>query len=129
MLRTPLSPYALPVTSPLAGWVKCPSCGFAKNRIDVSRVVARTRCSECSAQLEVAPQKPPWKFRDGLVEIDGVTVIGAPVAKSAPPPARPEPQRRPARRRTDPRVALLAFVLLLAVVVGTAVVWARFGRH
>ena len=107
--------------------MKCPSCGFAKNRIDVSRVESRTRCRECSAQLEVAPQEPPWKFRDGLVEIEGVTVIGA--AKSASPPARPEPPRRAARRRTDPRVALLAFLLLLVVVVGTALVWARFGRH
>ena len=107
--------------------MKCPSCGFAKNRIDVSRVVSRTRCRECSAQLEVAPQEPPWKFRDGLVEIEGVTVIGA--AKSASPPARPEPPRRAARRRTDPRVALLAFLLLRVGVVGTALVWARFGRH
>ena len=94
----------------------------------MSRVVSRTRCRECSAQLEVAPQEPPWKFRDGLVEIDGVTVIGAPPATSAPP-ARPEPPRRPQRRRTDPRVALLAFLLLLVVVVGTALVWAHVGRH
>jgi len=107
--------------------VKCPRCGFAKNRITVSSVVSRTRCGECSAQLEVAPQEPPWKFQDGLVQIGGVTVISA--AKSASPPVRPGPPRRAVRRRTDPRVALLAFLLLLVVVVGTALVWARFGRH
>ena len=114
------------MTSPLAGWVKCPGCGFARNRIIVSSIVSHTRCGECSAELEVAPQQPPWKFRDGLVEIEGVRVLGTPVGDSA---ARPEPPRRAARKRIDLRVAVIAFVLLLVVVGGAAVVWVRDARH
>lgn len=101
-------------------YVTCPACKHDENRVVVMSVSTTLACRGCGARIELPPQERPWAFRGGLVDARGARVIEAGRTAAQAPKAKPR------ARRTDPRVAVLAFVLLLAVVGGAAAIWAKY---